>query len=428
MPRRRLIGAVGAATPTDGRTVAQLVLVWLASVVVTSCASGGASPTAVASSASPAAAASSTTSPAPFPSLAVAAGWATTGPMADGRVFFTATRLADGKVLVAGGFANGDGSGALASAELYDPRAGTWQATGAMHEARAGHTATLLADGTVLIAGGGSSPADTSGTAEVFEPGSGSWTATGRMDAARGSHTATRLADGKVLVAGGGAGTRSSGIEASAELYDPKTRSWTPTGTLHGARTLHTATSLADGSVLVVGGQSRADTALASAERYDPATGSWAAASRMATGRAGHIALLLDDGRVLVAGGVDGGFTGDLTPDEILASAELFDPVGMDWLPTGSLSTARFGFVAVRLADHRVLVAAGDTLGTGPLASSELYDSSAGSWSVTRSMIEGRAGHAIVLLETGLPMVVGGEGPGGVGLSSAELFDPGARP
>lgn len=406
------------------RTMASLFCLTLSVLVVSSCAGGSASPSPpIPQSASPTPVASSTPSPYSAPSQSPTSAWTATGTMIDGRIFFTATLLPDGKVLVVGGFRNGDGTGPLASAELYDPSTASWTATGKMLQARAGHTATLLPDGSVLVAGGGTSPSDTVRSAESYDPSTESWSATGSMTNARGSHTATLLPDGWVLVAGGGVGISSSGIEASAELYDPKRRSWAATGRMRDARTLQTATLLADGKVLVAGGQSRSDTALASAELYNPMSGSWIVSSNMITGRAGHTVALLPDGKVLVAGGVSGGFTGDLNPSEILASAELFDPHSGSWKTTGSMVTPRFGFVAARLPDGRVLVAAGDTLGSPPL-DAELYDPSNGSWTTTGNLTNGRAGHAAALLPDGKVLVVGGEGLGGIGLTSAELYNP----
>ena len=155
--------------------------------------------------------------------------WTATGSLATARDDHTATLLPNGKVLVAGGY---DGSGTLASAELYDPASGTWTATGSLATARYRHTATLLPNGKVLVAGG----SDNSGalaSAELYDPASGTWTATGSLATARDCHTATLLPNGKVLVAGGFDG---SGSLASAELYDPASGTWTATGSLATAR------------------------------------------------------------------------------------------------------------------------------------------------------------------------------------------------
>ena len=280
----------------------------------------------------------------------------------------------------------------MASAELYDSRSATWTATGSMREARAGHTATLLRDGTVLIAGGGSSPADTLASAEIYVPSTGTWTATGRMHEARASHTATLLADGNVLVARRGRRhqlLRDRGLRGALR---PER------AVLDRHREDARRADTSDGHA--AGGRQRARCPAVRAARtphwpptelYDPRTGSWAAASNMITGRAGHTATLQPDGRVLVAGGVSGGFTGDLTPSDILASAELYDPAKRSWTATGAWSHPRFNSVAVGLMDGRVLVAAGDTLGAGPLTAAELYDPAAGRGPRTAPMIEGRA-------------------------------------
>jgi hypothetical protein len=192
--------------------------------------------------------------------------WTAIGRLARGRSSHTATMLPNGKVLVAGGFS--DGLLQVASAELWDPATGTWTSTGSLPEARVGHTATLLPNGKVLVAGGRGNGAFLTSLAgaELYDPASGSWTTTGSLGVGRGGHTATLLPDGRVLVAGGD--SSSSGILASAELYDPASGAWTATGSLASARVGHTATSLSDGQVLVAGGSDSSHVALATAELY----------------------------------------------------------------------------------------------------------------------------------------------------------------
>ena len=171
------------------------------------------------------------------------------------------------------------------------------------------HTATLMADGKVLIAGGGS--------AALYDPNKGTWRATGQMIEPRYYHTATLLPDGRVLVAGGGA--ESEGLLASAELFDPATGTWSVLRDMARGRSYHQAVLLPDGTVLVTGGWVKGDPGqdwepLAFDELYDPANGTWAATGNMDAFRGGGSTdTLLRDGTVLAGGvasstkrGVDG--------------------------------------------------------------------------------------------------------------------------
>lgn len=251
--------------------------------------------------------------------------WSGTGNMTANRGCHTATLLADGKVLIAGG-ADTDPTGtALASAELYDPSTGTFTQAGSMTMGRYLHTATLLQNGKVLIVGGVlTSTSDPYATAEIYDPSTGTFTMTGAMATAREQHTATLLPDGRVLIVGGTTSPPATltsawlatGIvdlqgTATAEIYDPSTGSFSVTGSMAEARTFHTATLLPNGNVLIAGGGNENSTA----EVYDPATGTFSITGGMEIGRSGHTATLLPNGSVLVAGG--GIFAG-------LASAELY--------------------------------------------------------------------------------------------------------
>jgi Galactose oxidase, central domain/Kelch motif len=290
--------------------------------------------------------------------------WTTTGSLATSRSQHTATLLSNGKVLVVGGlrfFSD------LASAELYDPASGTWTPTGSLTSLpRHGHTATLVPNGKVLVTGGFYDDLGYAGfslaAAELYDPASGTWTSTGSLATARDRHTATLLPNGKVLVAGGANSSVSRGDPAIAELYDPTSGTWTATGSLATERVGHTATLLPNGKVLVVGGSYGSQ--LASAELYEPASGTWTATGSPATERAYHTATLLPSDKVLVAGGYN-------YPNG-LPSAELYDPASGTWLGTGSLVTARYSHTATLLPNGKVLVAAGFN-GTSYFASAELY-------------------------------------------------------
>ena len=218
------------------------------------------------------------------------------------RSYHTATRLGDGRVLIAGGQGR-EGSGeATASTEFYQPATGTWAAGPAMAAARYGHTATLLPDGRVFVAGGAPTTrlADIAASTEIFDPATGRWTTAAPMRVPRLGHTATLLRDGQILVAGGTQGVTSN--SSLAEVYNPATNRWADAGSLIVPRRGHVAVLLGDGQVLVAGGGNDGGLT-ATAERYDPARNTWFAVGAMAVARYGHTLTLLRDGRVLAAGG-----------------------------------------------------------------------------------------------------------------------------
>ena len=198
-----------------------------------------------------------------------------TGSMTNPRASHTATLLNNGMVLIAGGFNALNAGGTLqstATTELYDPATGTFTATGSMIIARSGPSATLLNNGKVLVVGGSNNRSGDLASAELYDPATGTFTATGSMTTPRDGPTATPLSNGKVLVAGGEilVYLGVNNFLASAELYDPATGTFTATGSMTIARSGATATLLNNGNVLVAGGVDATNTPLASAELYEP--------------------------------------------------------------------------------------------------------------------------------------------------------------
>jgi N-acetylneuraminic acid mutarotase len=251
--------------------------------------------------------------------------WATTGYLRVGRGGHTTTLLKDGRVLIAGGVDfYAERNPVFASSELYDPKMERWVATGSMKSPRTLHWAILLPSGKVLVVGGRATEdtGDPLASAELFDPASGTWKQTGSMSQERQNHTVTLLRDGKVLVAGGKNGNAGGKKSfASAEIYHPETEKWTDTKPMAHDRCQFTATLLADGRVLVVGGAAVPFfIARDSAEIYDPKLGTWSSAGKMAASRWNHRAVLLPSGQVLVVGGCNG--FGNMH----LSSVELFTP------------------------------------------------------------------------------------------------------
>ncbi len=350
-----------------------------------------------------------------------------TGNMTSRRGHHTATMLSNGKVLMAGGHNNGV---YLNTAELYDPATGTFTATGTMTAARYDHTATLLPNGKVLITGGFDS-VNFLNTAELFDPASGTngtFTAVAvNMTAARQLHAATLLPNGKVLITGGQ--TTGSAYLNTAELYDP---SGGTNGTfaavavnMTAPRSSQIATLLPNGKVLITGGETTGVTYLSSAELFDPALGTngtfTAVAVSMTSMRGYHKAILLPNGLVLITGGLSNSST-------VVNTAELYNPAAGTngtFTATGVMTTARAVHTATLLPNGKVLVAGGLNFG-GYLNTMDLFDPAAGTNGTfspaTSNLIGPFAFHTATLLPSGKVLIAGGNDSGG-DKNAAQLYD-----
>jgi N-acetylneuraminic acid mutarotase len=354
----------------------------------------------------------------------VAPSWHATGMLAlsfDQPLFYhTATLLAGGKVLIAGGFVGND---IIAGAELFDPDANTWSPAASLVTARSMHSATMLSNGQVLVAGGTNVTTDALASAELYDPVANVWSSGGNLENARSQHTATLLPNGKVLVAGGVQAPSGDGNLiglASSEIYDSVANTWSPAASLATGRYLHSATLLPNGMVLVVGGVQTPSgvngngvlIALASAELYDPVADSWSTAGNLATARYQHTATLLPNGQVLVAGGYG------YPSQDPLASAEIYDPVANTWSSAASLSAGRARHTATLLSIGQVLVVGGlDDEAT--VSTAELYDPVANSWSLAASLLFPVMGHAATAMSNGAVLVSGGVQSG---VANSELY------
>jgi hypothetical protein len=333
----------------------------------------------------------------------------------------TATRLADGRVLLAGGVAcSADGlCPDTAEARLFDPATGIISTVGPLAFARSELTATLLEDASVLIAGGTDEAA-----VELFTPATGKFTAAASMSIGRHNAAAARLSGGRVLITGGWGGGRGNlKTLATAELYDTGTGAVSPVGSMKVARSGHTAPTLEDGRVLIVGGRGEyPNDGLTSAELYDPGIGQFSETGSLAAARQDPTAVLLADGRVLIVGGQ----AGVIAPTLV----EIYDPASGTFSSGGTMPAALVGVSATALTDGRVLIAGGraaatedDALNSNAIATAYLYDPATGSFSPTGSMTVARERHTATLLADGRVLVAGGWDEFGQ-VGSAEIYQP----
>lgn len=254
----------------------------------------------------------------------------------------------------------------------------------------------------------------------VDKPIAGAVVPTAAMSLARYAHTATTLPDGRVLVLGG----FTSEVQAvhSAEVYDPAAGRFRPLPRMITVRHSHTATVLPDGNVLIAGGYATGSTTVAHAELFDPRTNTFTPTGPLRAARAGHIAVLLTNGKVLIAGGVGPEWS-------FLSSAELYDPATGRFTPISDMTVARESHAAVRLRDGRVLIVGGHRGRRADMilyASAEVFDPADNRFRRVGDMQTRRHKHDAVVLADGRVLVTGGsdERDDQGAYRSTEVFDP----
>jgi Galactose oxidase, central domain/Kelch motif len=346
------------------------------------------------------------------------------GNMRVGRNQQSDTVLPDGKVLLAGGSVD---TVYLNSAEVFDPADNSFTLVGSLSQARKSHTATLLRDNRVLITGGKTGNGD-SDIAELYTPSTGQFALTGSMNQERSLHTATLLNSGKVLVV---AGRNGATPLKTAELYDPASGNFSPTGELNVQRKRHRATLMPAGNVLVEGGASLdngepVDTGTPTAEIYVPRTGTWTQVGDMSDGRTEHDATLLPDGTVLITGGIS-----------FVDPSDLYHKSTRSFSQVAGVLQPRQRHVAILLTNPawgsltgKVLVTGGASTGNSiyggiqkALDSVELYDPTTSQMSLFGTMTTPRQNHTATLLSDGRILIAGGVSSPSVS-ATAELVTP----
>ena len=322
------------------------------------------------------------------------------GSMSMKRAAHTATLLPNGDVLIAGGMERAEGNEInTATAELYDYRSRSFVRTGSMSVARAGHTATLLPNGDVLITGG-FDDGKALASAEIYHAQTRTFTATSAMSVARDRHAATRLQNGAILITGGNRGQGVQTVE-TAEVYDPAKQRFEIVGSMHSPRSAHAATLLDDGRVLITGGsRERFAEVLNSAEVYHPVNQGFQTLPNMNAPRHKQASTLLADGRVLVSGGSDN--AREMGGRE--ATSEIFDPKQNTFVLTGPMAAARFKFTSAV-----VLIANGNVIVAGDGNYAEVYHPTIGAYGTALGRLDSAWMYAsAAALPDGSVLITGG--------------------
>jgi N-acetylneuraminic acid mutarotase len=329
-----------------------------------------------------------------------------TGSLNTPRSLHSATLLSNGEVLVAGG--KSTTGTALASAELYNPTTGKWTATGSMTTARYSHSATLLSNGEVLVAGGILSLNESTGlyvctaTAELYNPSAGKWTVTGSLPETRCAHSAVLLETGSVLFVGGGQANSPDNV---AFLYNPSIGTWAATGSTIDPTLSSGAAVLQNGEALLVGAATNLTN---SSELY--LNGHWALTGNMEFTHS--LAATLANGNVLAYGGRLASYV-----------AEFYNMPEGTWKTTGNFGVSPPAGTLTLLRSGEVLEAAGANE-YGLTASSSLYNSASNTWSRGPNLVNARKFHTATLLSNGQVLVAGGANNTTAALASSEIYTP----
>ncbi|MBZ4413370.1 galactose oxidase [Myxococcus sp. MISCRS1] len=352
--------------------------------------------------------------------------WDAAGTPNTARTGHTATLLADGRVLVVGGFSNASGTGALTSVELYDPRnGGSWTSLPPLQVARGEHTATLISGGKVLVVGGRAGATPTK-SVELYDPASGTSPRPDLPISARASHGAVLLPDGdEVLVMGGGA-NGETGLGDSAR-YAVFGGTWsTGSGSMRAERNVLSVTMVLN-RVFAVGGYNASRTE-GSYDVYTPGEGWSVAGGPLLEPRHAHAAAVIGQGEAAAQLLITGGKRGDGAGSVIaLSSTELIpteEGSGNTPIPMDAMFDARFAHTATTLKSGDVLVVGGSEADYDSLSTVELFDSNQLEWVLRPALPTARAGHTATLLDDGSVLVIGGHGSNGAALKSAERYWP----
>jgi Kelch motif len=364
------------------------------------------------------------------PSVVAGSGhWTSVGEMSTPRVNFTATLLKSGKVLVVGGQIELVVPGTTTNTvEIYDPTSRSFTKAASLGSPRAGQTATLLPDGRVLVTGGYTSLGiQALSSVEIYDPANDTWTPGAPMSLGRAQAAATLLKDGRVLVVGGGTtgfmGTGTQPAGTLAEIYDPAKDAWKPAGNMiYGRAVYPTATLLADGRVLVVGGRAlfnTPETAVEHSEIFDPSTNRWSAvpANNRTGARQDQSATLLPNGDVLVAGGSP-------VPDASVSYSDLFSPKTSSWVSIPNMDNARCGQGAVLVPTGNAMVIGGGCGWSVQTAAVEEFNWATETWTAVAPLSAPRGRIQAVVLADGSVLALGGLAPSSSTSATVELFSP----